>query len=227
MSFVCLLSFVFTSKIECSECCVWFQCFTQWRHSCVSNLVPCCREKKWVEWIVDGCLLCAFFLLSSHLRLSSVSVVFDFNASLNDVVPLPPILLTVDVKSKEKSDLLMDVFVSLLSFVFTTQIEFRECCVQFQWFTQWCCSCVSNLVPCWCKEKEKEGYVYGCLLSVLFLFSYSQCRSSSVSAVFDFNDSLNDVAPVSPILLSVYVMGKGKEWVVGGCLYSFFYYHTV
>ena len=31
-------------------------------------------------------------------------------------------------------------------------------------------------------------------------------RSSLVSVVFDFNDSLNDVAPVSPILLTVDVM---------------------
>ena len=29
-------------------------------------------------------------------------------------------------------------------------------------------------------------------------------RSSSMSVVFDFNDSLNDVAPMSPISLSVY-----------------------
>ena len=49
-----------------------------------------------------------------------------------------------------------------------------------------------------------------------------------MSVVFDFNASLSDVAPVSPILLSVYVMGKGKERVVDGCLrVSFFYYHTV
>ena len=39
-----------------------------------------------------------------------MSVVFDFNASLNDVVPLPLTLLSVDVKRKEKSDLLMDIF---------------------------------------------------------------------------------------------------------------------
>ena len=31
----------------------------------------------------------------------------------------------------------------------------------------------------------------------------SQPKLSSVSVVFDFNDSLNDVAPVSPILSSV------------------------
>ena len=37
------------------------------------------------------------FLLYSLLRKSSVSVVFDFSASLNDVVPLSPILSSVDL----------------------------------------------------------------------------------------------------------------------------------
>ena len=37
-----------------------------------------------------------------------MSAVFDFNDSLNDVAPVSPILLSVDVKGKEKSDLLMD-----------------------------------------------------------------------------------------------------------------------
>ena len=39
-----------------------------------------------------------------------MSVVFDFNASLNDVVPVSPMLLSVDVMKIEKSDLLMDFF---------------------------------------------------------------------------------------------------------------------
>ena len=39
-----------------------------------------------------------------------MSVVFDFNDSLNDAAPLSPILLSVDMKRKEKSELLMDVF---------------------------------------------------------------------------------------------------------------------
>ena len=47
-------------------------------------------------------LLCAFFLLSLPHRLSSVSVVFDFNASLNDVAPVSPMLLSIDVKRKGK-----------------------------------------------------------------------------------------------------------------------------
>ena len=35
---------------------------------------------------------------------------FDFNASLNDVAPLSPMLLPVNVKRKEKSESLMDIF---------------------------------------------------------------------------------------------------------------------
>ena len=40
-------------------------------------------------------------LLSSPLRSSLVSVLFDFNASLNDVAPVSPMLLSVDVKRIE------------------------------------------------------------------------------------------------------------------------------
>ena len=39
-----------------------------------------------------------------------MSVVFDFNASLNDVDPVSPMPLTVDVMRMEKSGLLMNVF---------------------------------------------------------------------------------------------------------------------
>ena len=41
------------------------------------------------------------FLLSSRLRLSSVSVVFDFNNSLNDVTPVYPMLQAVEKKRKK------------------------------------------------------------------------------------------------------------------------------
>ena len=85
--------------------------------------------------------------LSSRLRLSLVSVVFDFNVSLNDVPPVSPISFTVVEKRNEKSELLMDAF------------------------------CVSSIA--------------------------SRLRWSIVSVVFDFSDSLNDVTPVSPILLPV------------------------
>ena len=77
-----------------------------------------------------------------------MSVAFDFNASLNDVAPLSPILFPVYLMRIEQNYLLM----------------------------------VS--------------------ICVLLLLS-SHHRSSSVSVVFDFNASLNDVAPVSQILLPI------------------------
>ena len=49
-------------------------------------------------------------LLSSPLKLSAMSVVFDFNDSLNDVVPVSSVSLSVDEMRKEKSSLLMNVF---------------------------------------------------------------------------------------------------------------------
>ena len=45
-------------------------------------------------------VFCVFFLLSSPHRSSVVSVVFDFNASLNDVIPVSPMLFTVRVDSR-------------------------------------------------------------------------------------------------------------------------------
>ena len=52
------------------------------------------------------CLLSFVFTVQK----SSVSVVFDFNASLSDDAPVSPMLLPVDVMRMEKSELLMDVF---------------------------------------------------------------------------------------------------------------------
>ena len=46
-----------------------------------------------------------YLLLPSQLRESFVSVVFDFNDSINDVASISPMLFTVDTKRKEKSDL--------------------------------------------------------------------------------------------------------------------------
>ena len=69
------------------------------------------------------------FLLCSPPRLSSVSVVLDFNASLNDVAPMSPILLSVDFMRMNQIGLLMDVICVPSVFVITFQIEFSECCV--------------------------------------------------------------------------------------------------
>ena len=67
-------------------------------------------------------------LLFSPLRLSFVSVVFDFNASLNDVAPVLPILFTDNLMRMEKSGLLMDA-ICAASFVLTPQIQRCEGCV--------------------------------------------------------------------------------------------------
>ena len=49
---------------------------------------------------------------------------------------------------------------------------------------------------------------------VLFL-SCLPLRSSIANVAFDFNSSLNDVAPVSPMLFPVDLM-RMKEWIVDG-----------
>ena len=67
-------------------------------------------------------------LLCSPYRLSSVSVVFDFSASLNEVPPPFLMSLSIDLMRMEKSGLLTD-FICVFLFLFTTQIEFCECCV--------------------------------------------------------------------------------------------------
>ena len=59
----------------------------------------------------------SFFCLHKP-RMSSASDVFDFSDSLNDVTPVSPILLTVDLVRNEKSELLMDV-ICVSFFVFT------------------------------------------------------------------------------------------------------------
>ena len=68
------------------------------------------------------------FILCSPLKSSFVSVVFDFNASLNDVAPVSSILLSVDLIKMQKGRSLVNT-VCVVSFAFTFQIEFSECCV--------------------------------------------------------------------------------------------------
>ena len=64
------------------------------------------KEKK--KRFADERHLCALFFSYSLIRMSFVSAVFDFNASLSDVAPLSLILLSVDVKRNDKSESLKD-----------------------------------------------------------------------------------------------------------------------
>ena len=54
------------------------------------------------------------------------------------------------------------------------------------------------------KNEKKSGLLMD-TICVLFLYSSLDILRSE-SVVFDFNASLNDVAPVSPMLLPVYLM---------------------
>ena len=58
-----------------------------------------------------------------------MSVVFDFTASLNDVTPLSPMLFSVDLMRMEKRCIVDGYHLCVVSFVFTPQIEYCECCV--------------------------------------------------------------------------------------------------
>ena len=69
------------------------------------------------------------FLSCPPQSVSSVSALFDFNASLNDVVPLSPMLFPVDLMRMEKEWFVDGCHLCVVSFVFTSQIEFCERCV--------------------------------------------------------------------------------------------------
>ena len=155
--------------------------------------------------------ICVLFPLSSQLKSSSVSVVFDFNASLNDVAPLYPIMLAVDFDMNEKNGLLVDaIFVlflldslprlSLVSVVFDFNASLNDITPL---------SPIPFPVDLMVIEKKKSG-LFVDSFCVLFLLCL-QLRLSEVSVVFDFNALLNDVTPVSPMLLSVDTKHNGGD----------------
>ena len=71
-------------------------------------------------------LLHASFLVFQ--KRSSVSVVFDFNASLSAVVPVSPMPLPVDLM-RMKKEWIVNEYNLCVVFFFTSQIDFCECCV--------------------------------------------------------------------------------------------------
>ena len=73
--------------------------------------------------------ICVLFLLSSLPRLIIVSDVFDFNASLNDVAPVSPMLFPVDLMKMEKECFVDGCHLRVVSSAFTTKVELSECCV--------------------------------------------------------------------------------------------------
>ena len=143
---------------------------------------------------------CSF--LCSPLRLILMSVVFDFNASLNDVTPASPILLSIDLKRTKKKRVvfLMDVICVLLPLCSQLRTSFVSAVFDFSASPNDAAPLSLMLLPVDSMRMEKSGLVGA--ICVLFLLSLHH-RLSFVSVVFDFNASLNDVAPASPISFTV------------------------
>ena len=136
-------------------------------------------------------------------------VVFDFNASLNDCAPVPPILFSVDVMIMKKIGLLMDVICVLFLLSSPPRPSFVS--VMFDFSAS--LNDFAHLAPMLFSVdlmRMEECVVGGCHLCVIS-FLCSPSRLSSVSVVFDFNTSLNDVAPLSLILFPVDVMRMEKS----------------
>ena len=64
--------------------------------------LPLIKNAK--EEFVDGCHLCVFFLLSSLIRVSLVSVVFDFNDSHNGFAPVFLMSIPTDSPHRNSHD---------------------------------------------------------------------------------------------------------------------------
>ena len=69
------------------------------------------------------------FVLYLLPRLSVVSVVFDFNPSLNDVAPDSLMLESFLLHVKLKQLIVDGIHLCAISFVFTFQIKLSKCCV--------------------------------------------------------------------------------------------------
>ena len=129
-----------------------------------------------------------------------MSVVFDFNASLDDVAPLSPMSFPVDLIRVERSGLLMDAICVLLLLSSPIRFSFVSVVFDFNASLNDVAPLSPMLFPVYLMTMKK-WMIDGCHLCVALLCS--QPRLSFVSVVFDLNVSLNDVAPVSPMLLPV------------------------
>ena len=126
---------------------VWFQCITQWCCTCVFNGVVCWFDVTRREWIVARFHLCfVCFAFTTQIEFHECCVWFQritqwCYSSFSNLAPCI-------IRWKKKKRIDDGCHLCIASVFFTTEIEFCERCVWFQCITQWCCSCVSNLVSC-------------------------------------------------------------------------------
>ena len=149
-------------------------------------------------------VICVLFLLNSRSKLSFVSVAFDFNASLNDVAPVSPTSFPVDLMRMEKSGLLIDTVHMMLFLCPLSRLSSVSVVFDFN-------ASFNDVAPLSLKSlsvdlmrMEKSGLLMDVIRVLLLLCS--QPRLTSISAMFDFNTSHSDVAPASPIALTVYLL---------------------
>ena len=142
--------------------------------------------------------------LCSPFRKRTVSVVFDFSASLNDVAPVSPIQLSVDLMRMGKSELSMNAICMLFLLSSLHILSFVSVLFVFNASLNNIAPLSLMLFPVDFMRIRKNGLlvITICVLSLLS----SQLISSSVSVVFVFNASPNDVVLVSLMLFPVDLM---------------------
>ena len=134
---------------------------------------------------------------------------FDFNASLNDVIPLSPILLPVGLIRMEEW-----IVYGCYSYVVSlcSPSRSKNVSVAFDFNAS-----LNDVIPA--SPMSFTVDLMRILLTdgvcALFL-SETLSRSSRVSVVFNFNASLNEDAPLSPTKLSVDLMRMVKERIANG-----------
>ena len=144
---LCVSCLIFTTQIELSECCVWFQCITQWRCSHVSNVVCCWFDGNGKKCFADGYNL-AFVSFTQTRQIEFCKCCVWSQCITQWCCSCVSNVVACWFDESRKEWFLGKCFLCVVSFVFTSEIKLRECCVWFQCIAQWCCSRVSNPVAC-------------------------------------------------------------------------------
>ena len=176
-----VVSFVPTLQINFCECCVWFPCTTQWCRCRIFNVVPC-RFDCWLLLFmcVDS------FVLTTKIKLGECCVRLQCITQWCYICASEVVVCWFDANGRW---VLCWRTSFVVSFVFTSQTEFCECCVWFQCITQWCCTSFSNVVVCWFDENGKEWIVDGCHFTCFFCVHFPE-RAQWVLCLISMNHSM-------------------------------------
>jgi hypothetical protein len=177
------LIYLLTSKTECSESCVWFQCFSKWFSSFWTNLIPCwtmcvcVRMYKEIYWVIYRYII-LIYLLTPKTELSESCVWFQcfskwFSSFWIDLILCWMMCQCVWIY---KEIYWVIYYYIILIYLLTSKTECSESCVWFQCFSKWFSSFWTNLIPCWtmcvCVWMYKEIYwVIYCYIILIYLLT--------------------------------------------------------